>query len=433
MKYKNSHRPGYKHTAVGWIPEEWHSKNLGECSTIKGEYGINAAAVEYSTELPTYLRITDIDDDNNYSTHKKVSVDNNNSENYILEEGDIVFARTGATVGKTYLHNKKIGRLVFAGFLIRFRLNSNILLPYYLKLFTTTKPYWDWIKISSARSGQPGINATEYCELPIPLPPLLEQKKIAEILSTWDSAIETLNRLVAAKIKRKKGLMQQLLTGPSTPLRGRAKSRLKGFSREWKYLHIYDVSRELNIRNKDNKNLTVLSCTKYDGLVPSLEYFGRQIFSNDLSTYKIVPKNCFAYATNHIEEGSIGYQSQYSEAVISPMYTVFQTISDIDDNFLFGLLKSHNYIHEYNKRMEGSINRRGGLRWEEFSKIKIPVPPLPEQQHIASILSTADDEINILNKKLEAVKQQKKGLMQKLLTGEVRVGSTGSPTEETDR
>ena len=88
---------------------------------------------------------------------------------------------------------------------------------------------------------------------------------------------------------RNKWLMQELLSG---------KRRLKGFSGEWKRIHIHEVAKEVSIRNKDNKQLTVLSCTKYDGLVDSLEYWSRQIFSEDISTYKIVPKNHFAYATN---------------------------------------------------------------------------------------------------------------------------------------
>jgi len=145
----------------------------------------------------------------------------------------------------------------------------------------------------------------------------------------------------------------------------------KGFDGEWKEVHIKDVSKEVSIRNKTDKQLTVLSCTKYDGLVPSLEYFGRKIFSDDISTYKIVPKNHFAYATNHIEEGSLGYQEVLDEALISPMYTVFKTIGTVNDTFFYRLLKSHPLVYQYQNRMEGSIDRRGGLRWDAFSIIKI--------------------------------------------------------------
>ena len=97
----------------------------------------------------------------------------------------------------------------------------------------------------------------------------------------------------------------------------------------------------------------------------------RKIFADDVSTYKIVPKNHFAYATNHIEEGSIGYQEILDEALISPMYTVFNTDKTVNDNFFFKLLKSHPLVYQYQNRMEGSIDRRGGLRWDGFSIIKI--------------------------------------------------------------
>lgn len=402
----------YKDSPLGKIPSDWEVKTLGEVCLLKGEYGINASAVEYSDELPTYIRITDIDDDGKYTAIKKASVDDENSQNFLLKKGDIVFARTGATVGKTYLYNENDGDLVFAGFLIRYRPNDCFLLPQHLNYFTSTKPYWDWVKKVSMRSGQPGINAEEYSSLKLPLPSVLEQTRIAEVLSAWDKAISNVQATIDQVELRNKWLMQELLSG---------KRRLKGFSGEWKRIHIHEVTKEVSIRNKDNKQLTVLSCTKYDGLVDSLEYWGRQIFSEDISTYKIVPRCHFAYATNHIEEGSIGYQNVCDEALISPMYTVFKTDKSVNDEYFFKLLKSHRMIYEYNARMEGSIDRRGGLRWEAFSIIKVNLPSLEEQTAIAQVLQAAASEVEVLRSKLDKLKEQKKGLMQVLLTGKKRL------------
>ncbi|MDY0175097.1 MAG: restriction endonuclease subunit S, partial [Bacteroidales bacterium] len=204
---------GYKNSPLGIIPEDWEVKRLRDCCIGKGKYGINAPAIEYSDSLPTYLRITDIDDEGKFISHNKKSVRNSNTNNYFLEKGDVVFARTGATVGKTYLHDEKDGNLVFAGFLIRFKPDEKMILPYFLKLFTTTHMYWDWVKTISARSGQPGINAEEYGSLRICIPPLSEQHKIAEILICWDEAIEKQTQLIEKLETRKRGLMQQLLTG----------------------------------------------------------------------------------------------------------------------------------------------------------------------------------------------------------------------------
>ena len=146
----------------------------------------------------------------------------------------------------------------------------------------------------------------------------------------------------------------------------------------------------------------------------------------DVSTYKVVPKNHFAYATNHIEEGSIGYQEIFDEALISPMYTVFKTDDSVTDDFFYKLLKSHNLIYQYQNRMEGSIDRRGGLRWDAFSIIKIRLPKKEEQIAIAQVLQTADTEIQLLKHKMEKLKEQKKGLMQVLLTGKKRLNYDSS-------
>ena len=173
---------GYKDSAVGIIPQEWEVKRLVDLCQNTGDYGINAPAVPYREDLPTYLRITDIDGWGKFIETDKVSVDNPNSSQFILREGDIVFARTGATVGKTYLYDSKDGQLVFAGFLIRFTPNSNKAIPYYIKASTETASYWNWVRVISQRSGQQGINSVEYGAMKLAVPPLAEQRKIAEIL-----------------------------------------------------------------------------------------------------------------------------------------------------------------------------------------------------------------------------------------------------------
>ena len=147
-----------------------------------------------------------------------------------------------------------------------------------------------------------------------------------------------------------------------------------------------------------------------------------EIILPNLKQYKIVPKNHFAYATNHIEEGSIGYQIDYDYSLISPMYTVFKTNENkINNHFLYALLKTPLMIYNYKSRIEGSIDRRGGLRYNTFAKIPILLPTLNEQNAISKILTTIDEEINIQHKKLETLRTQKCGLMQQLLTGKTRV------------
>lgn len=284
--------------------------------------------------------------------------------------------------------------------------------------------------LNLASPGGAGRNKTlgqeAFQELSIPLPPLPEQRKIAEILGTWDEAIRLTAELIAAKQQRKKGLMQRLLTGEvrfPEFIGSDSKQSAKYFQipADWSLVKIGNLASQITTKNVNDQQLPVLSCTKHDGLVDSLEYFGRQIFSDDISTYKVVQRGQFAYATNHIEEGSIGYQDKYDMAVISPMYTVFQTDSTVDDRFLYRVLKTETYRQIFELNTNASVNRRGSLRWKEFSKIQVPIPSLEEQRRIADFFEACDMEINLLQQKLTALQQQKKGLMQRLLTGEVRV------------
>lgn len=190
--------------------------------------------------------------------------------------------------------------------------------------------------------------------------------------------------------------------------------------KDWVERKIGEIAHEVSERNSANDDLPVLSCTKYDGLVDSLKYFKRKVFSDDISKYKLVPINHFAYATNHIEEGSIGYQNFYEKALISPIYTVFKTSPEIYDSFLFFLLKTELYRHIFEINTSASVDRRGSLRWKEFSQIKIPLPPVEEQKKIAKILSAWDRAIYTLDKLIDAKTRFKKGLMQKMLTGKTR-------------
>jgi type I restriction enzyme S subunit len=203
----------YKETVIGPIPEDWEISKLGDCLRERPAYGINAPAVPYRDNLPPYIRITDIGSDGNFSPEKLTSVDAPNAFDYLLEDGDLVFARTGASVGKSYRYLVTDGRLVFAGFLIRVRPIPSHLNPLFLAAYVTTGRYWNWVQLMSMRSGQPGINGNEYAQLPIPLPTIEEQTTIAAILFDIDAEIAALESKLAKTRQIKQGMMHNLLTG----------------------------------------------------------------------------------------------------------------------------------------------------------------------------------------------------------------------------
>jgi type I restriction enzyme S subunit len=195
---------------------EWSDAPMGTLLMSSPDYGVNAAAVPFSEDLPKYLRITDISEDGRYLPEKQVSVDIAATDGNYLDEGDIVLARTGASVGKSYQYKKEDGRLVFAGFLIRVKPHPKKLDSTYLANYLTSDPFWKWVAVTSARSGQPGINSTEYSCLSIPLPPSLpEQIRIAECLSSLDALITAETQKHEALKTHKKALMQQLFPSPA--------------------------------------------------------------------------------------------------------------------------------------------------------------------------------------------------------------------------
>ncbi|MCZ2247181.1 MAG: restriction endonuclease subunit S [Bacteroidia bacterium] len=391
------------------IPSDWEIKTLGECCLVKGEYGINAPAVEFSDDLPAYLRITDIDENGNYKINKRASVGDPNYEQFILKTGDIVFARTGATVGKTYLYKPADGTLVFAGFLIRFRTNEKLLFSQHLKYFTETKQYWDWVKTVSMRSGQPGINAEEYASLKIPLPPLPEQKAVAQVLSTADAAIHTTEKLIAQKELRKKWLMQQLLSEK------RIVKNEKWGKSGVKEVLLKDIAQVTMGQSPNSEDYN----TEAKGL-PLIQG------NADLTDRKQVVrywtsqsnKECDAgdlIMTVRAPVGAIGLATQKSSigrgvCSIKP--------KNIDYWYLYHLLV---YKEEQWKKLEqGSTFTAVGSK-DIFHFPLFIVHSLEEQTAIARVLQAADKEISLLKAKAEKLREQKKGLMQVLLTGKKRL------------
>jgi len=403
---------GYKDSPLGIIPKEWEVKRLGDIADItSGTTPLRSNSKYYNNGVIPWVKTTDLNNGTLYETEEKVSIE-------AVEKTSLKMLPKGTVLVAMYGGFRQIGRTALLGIdatinqaLSALMCKSSVTSPFVLAWLNCRVNYWKRLAASSRKD--PNITGNEVAKFPILIPSKEEQNSIVEVLGLWDTAIEKQSELIEKFKLRKRALMQQLLTG---------KKRLPGFSGKWIHVPIKTFAKEVSNRNVGGANHIVLSCTKYDGLVPSLEYFGKQIYSNDLSSYKIIPQGHFAYATNHIEEGSIGYQSNYENGLISPMYTVFVTNKGkVNDTFLYTVLKSHHLIYLYKSMMEGSINRRGGLRWDPFSTIKIDLPSLEEQNAIASVLIKADKEIKLAKDKLANLQYQKRGLMQQLLTGKKRI------------
>lgn len=373
----------------------WQIKYLRSLCKKEGEYGLNAPAVPLTDKLPLYLRITDITEEGYYSNKHRVSVDYTRIEK-LLHKNDFLFARTGATVGKTYLNNNTTHKIAFAGYLIRFVLDQEKINPYFLSLYCQTKQYWNWVKICSTRSGQPGISAEEYGNLPIPCPPIKEQQKIVEVLETWDKAITLTKQLIEQKELQKKYLMQQLLTGHT---------RLKGFVTPWKTERlghfksiIIEKGTALSSQNIEKGPIPVIAGGQ------TVPYY-HKYWTHDVPCITISASGAYA-----------GFVWLHSGKIWASDCSVIYT-RGYDLNFLYYCLKSQQN-HLFYLQTGGA---QAHIYPSEIRSLKIPNISLQEQQAIVQLLNINFQEIDLLRQKLAKLEEQKKGLMQVLLTGKVRL------------
>ena len=384
---------GYEKTSFGIYPCDWEKVSLGEVSAKKGEYGLNAPACEYKEGLPKYLRITDIDDQGRYIDNN-ACVNDADSRKYVLNKGDIVFARTGASVGKNYIYDEKDGILVYAGFLIKFSIKPQYN-AYLICTNCRTKKYDNWVAKMCARSGQPGINAEEYATYSFIIPKSAqEQSRIAEILTQWDKAIELQEKYIKQLELRKKALMQRLLT----PKEGWT-CKLLGY-------YFY---------KEKGKNVAISVEGKKPIIDMDYAINNRAInFSNDLS-------GVFALDNEIIilwDGASAGKVLYGIKGIVGSTFCVLRQLNKINSKYVYFYL---DYAYEKNKKTrEGS-----GIPHmpKDFLKKQAIWSPenILEQNKIANILTQADNEISLQTQKLDKLIKQRKALQQYLLTGIVRV------------
>ena len=426
MSKRNENRPGYKKTKVGWVPEDWEVKPLRSVGLFSKGKGIsNSDKKETGIPCITYGEIYTKHDFNIKEFQSFIDTETTKTSQRI-KKNDILFAGSGETlddIGKCVAYTKNVEAYA-GGDIIIFSPTGveSVYLSYSLNS--------DLITRHKRRLGQGHsvvhIYSSGLKTLHVPFPPLPEQKKIAKILSIWDQAIEQTCKLIDAKKRRKKALMQQLLTGKKrmpvfATSKGSTSYRFFDLPKDWECLQIRNIAQEYSERNTGGDDLTVLSCSKHLGFVESSEYFGKQVFSADTSNYKVIRRNYFGYPSNHIEEGSIGLLLSHDIGIVSPIYTVFQCDDSVIPEYLYAVFKTDTYRHIFAISTNASVDRRGSLRWRAFSLIRVPQPTIKEQQAIVEVLNVIDNEIVQFERKLKTLEKQKRGLMQKLLTGKIRV------------
>ncbi|HGC3884600.1 TPA: restriction endonuclease subunit S [Escherichia coli] len=280
-----------------------------------------------------------------------------------------------------------------------------------------------WKKFAASSRKDPNITRDDVCGFPVLLPPLAEQKKIAKILSTWDNAISVTEKLLANSQRQKKALMQQLLTGKKRLLDENGTR----FSETWKLYALSKLFQRVTTKNNGKSN-NVVTISGQHGLIKQEDFFKKTVASDTLDSYFLLKKGQFAYNksySNGYPMGAIKRLNRYPEGVVTTLYICFELTTPKkscgdywEHYFESGLLNnSLSQIAHEGGRAHGLLN----VKPSDFFSLKVAVPGFEEQQKIASVLSAADTEISTLEKKLACLKDEKKALMQQLLTGKRRV------------
>lgn len=404
-------KKGYKQTEIGIIPEEWEVKKLGDISE-KISYGMNSPAVEYDGKNK-YIRITDINEENRKFTPNPLTSPNKLvDDKYLVKEGDILFARTGASVGKSYIYKEEDGKLYFAGFLIRFNIKK-INNAQFIFFQTLTKRYKKWIEKMSMRSGQPGINAEEYKTFLVVIPPLKEQEKIAEILSYYDKVIEQQELLIEKEKEFKKGMMQKIFSREI-----RFKDDTGKDYPEWEEKKLAEIGEIITGKTpstKDEKNWEgeIQFVTPTDINNSKYQFFTQRKVSENIKL-KILPVGTIMFTCI----ASIGKMSISTEKCITNQQINSIIVNkNIYNEYIYYILL--NLVPKI--QASQSTTTLSIINKSEFSKFIIELPRLEEQEKIANFLSDVDRKIELLENKLQLLKNEKKGMLQKLLTGEIRV------------
>lgn len=428
MNTINENRPGYKKTKVGWIPEEWEFINLEEISDkITDGTHDTPKKIEKGVPYLTAIHVKNgfIDFKNCYYVDKEVH--RRIFKRCNPEKGDLLMVNIGAGTATCALVNinyefslknvaliKPNGKMVHSQFLYAFQ-------SYYRdKLFH---------RLTSG-GAQPFLSLKSIKKLRLPLPPLPEQKKIATILSTWDAAIRTLDRLIERKQTLKKGLMQQLLTGqrrfpefvPAGGTRYR-ETKLGLVPEDWEVVRLGMVSSidSESLSSKEDPNYTFkylsLSSIKSGRITEPPEVI--QFKDAPSRARRVIKKGDVLFSTVRPNlEGH--YRLINNEAnIASTGFAIVREKKKLLNDYFYHYLFSSSIRRQIHALVVGS--NYPAINSSDVKKIKVALPSISEQQRIGEIFFRLNETIEKLKQKKERFQKQKKGLMQQLLTGAVRI------------
>ena len=399
--------------------DAWEQRKLGEMAT-SFEYGLNVAAKEYDGENK-YIRITDIDDNTHeFLTENLTSPDDDltDAENYKLAKGDILFARTGASVGKSYIYRDSDGLVYYAGFLIRARIKEEYDVEFVFQN-TLTDRYRKYIAVTSQRSGQPGVNAQEYSKFEIQVPEKEEQIKIGCYFRALDHLITLHQRKCDNMKKIKKFMLQKMF-----PKKGEKfpEIRFEGFTDAWEQRKLGHLCERVTRKNKNNESDLPLTIASQYGLIDQRDFFNKVVAAKDMSNYYLLKKGEFAYNksySNGFDYGSIKRLNAYEQGCLSTLYICFGiTSDDVESDYLECFFDTLKWYSDITMICAEGARNHGLLNVDTkafFDEVTISMPSSKEEQRmISAYLNNLDHLITLHQRKSDELKEMKKYMLQNM-------------------
>ena len=403
--------------------KEWQEVTLADISIgNKGNYGIAASAVDYSDDLLTYLRITDISDDGVLNKDGLMSVDDKNAEKYILEPNDIVFARTGNSTGRSYFYDGRDGKLVYAGFLIKFSLDPKKLNPKFMRYYTISSVYKNWVASFSTGSTRGNINAQTYSNMKINLPPRNQQDFLVNILSKLDEKIEVNNQINKTLENMAQAIFKQWFVDFEFPNEDgepykssggeMVESELGMIPKGWVVKELGDIielhdSKRVPLSKKEREKREKIY--PYYGAASLMDYVDDYIFDG---VYVLLGED----GTVINENGNPILQYVWDKFWVNNHAHVVTGRDNISTNFIYVLLKNINVSGAITGAVQLKINQKN------LKELKIVLPKdVTMIEEFSELINKSFERIRINSDESSMLINIRDALLPKLMSGEIRV------------
>ena len=418
----------YKDSGVQWlgeIPEHWICTSLGRILSEKLQYGASESGdLECTNDSMRYIRITDITIDGKLKPDVCKFLSSEIGMNYPVRKGDVLLARSGATVGKAFIYNED-DDACYAGYLIKASVQQEKVLPQFFFYFTQTSQYDEWKNRIFIQATIQNISAEKYARMSLCLPPLSEQHSIVTYLddkcSKIDKSIENMEKQIVLLQEMKQRVIADAVTRGVDKTVKMKKSGIAWLDEVPEHWSVDKVSSHFRQRNEkvSDKDYPALSVSK-KGITPQLENVA--LSNAEGSARKLVKVGDYAVNSRSDRKGSCGI-SRYEGSV--SLITIVLEPFNIDGDYVHYLFRSNPWVEEFYRNGKGIVADLWTTNYQMMKGMYLPVPPIEEQQAIVSYINERTTKIETLAKKIEQeivyLKEYKQRLISDVVTGQVKV------------